>query len=659
MSSFKERKLLMIIVGFLILLNMVESRVQISKNKTESFPMFLAKTIDNATLQAQFPGFKTTDFEFLYLHGQSNHVQFDCDEVELELGMFVKDHKYPYPIQSQSNFFSQPNTVESQSLLQSAVNYSPSGQIRAENEYTPDNSEMQNTFQGENLPPLLHNELPMYKGYNYATPNSWQTANQDYYEPALQNSYGTVNNSAQSTKETSQPAPFLQGYQRTRQENGNITTQQNTTDNNSQPYQQQQTQNEIVGSQQASYEYSPNPIFYQQPQTYEKFYEQTVNQEDTTNQNNKNDVYQQYNWQKQRNYFNQNSAENEDQRQQNQERTNGSILGEQGHQKDSVKKITMEEDDKRSNQSSWTEELNPEKVKVSPELQQESFSNLNERKQHSNDSNGQFENNLLYANEQTKQVFPQENSNSDEQRSLDRLQKDRNIMQFLSKDLPQLRNEYELSSVQQDKTETENNMTQGASDSSQTTYRRYIRESKDENNKLLSNKRNIKQNKEAKRVLGKQLLKTIKRQHKSKLAEKGSQRMTTKRQNGYHFKLSELFNKPSETNFLIQPSNENNKSSKRSPDHDLLMRLEVMRYGYEERHNKCPDFVIFGTSSKSCYTLTTDKNNCAEEFIEVKGIFKQSCTQTQFYIYTHEHEKRNFQKESVQSFTNNGINVLI
>jgi hypothetical protein len=259
---------------------------------------------------------------------------------------------------------------------------------------------------------------------------------------------------------------------------------------------------------------------------------------------------------------------------------------------------------------------------------------------------------LIFSEEREKNMT---NMTRTEQK-FSQIQKDPSIIHsLLSEDLDQLRKEYELIQQQNQTVDETNSRT-----------RRETKEDLVHNTNIQHNE----QNKEVRHVLGKPL-KHLLEKKRVKTTEKDFKKkqvrgIITQPYNDLQDKsdftskiFEKLFNNPSDSNFLLLSSTKpNKKHSNVTQEHNLLMKLEAMRYNYLERHNECPTFVIFGTATKPCYTFATDLNNCAEEFVEVTEMFKQSCPQTQFYIYVRQNEAGRIEDDVVKSFTNNGIKVL-
>jgi hypothetical protein len=713
------------------------------ENQTSPFPLYLAMAIENATLFAKLPGFEKTKFGFLYLHGRSNHVQFDNEEVESKLGSFVDKQGYPYPITSYpSEMPSQQPSMNYQTLTQFVAKYQHSPQA---NESTPRSSDLRNVFQGQNL--SQPQDIP--QEYNQST--SWQSNSTDF-KPSPQNSYDAFNSNTIPTQELSQDSPASSlREQETSQEDAFLTntTQYNATQQaeSSQDYQQQEPP-ENTTAQQTSFENSTDTIPYQNPLAPEQSFDQTTNQHTaeanaTQQQNYYSPVYQQQNYynsvyqqqqepsenttplqsvfenstaddpkftSEQPKYMNAEQQQNlqlqQEQTQQNitgaqqnsslnssetlQEQSNSfrqeqnpiqgnyeerylqSISRDQQLQQNSFKNLTTPQliqsaGEEKLIQGSESEESSVENTTNSQQPEQERPFNQNETEKQSNE---QFQKQLLFSEERNKQSLPHENTTNtkDTGQNLFQIERDPHIIQsLLSGDLSQLRNEYELT-AQKVKAATTDATTPNAQVPYQQTYSRFRRENKG-TAKYLFKKTDVQQNvqnKQVKRVLRKQLQKLWeKNQVKKNLHTNRLKRMINKirAHDEPHSKptiFDKLLNNPSDTNFLVLPSNKAKyKHSKRSPEHGLLMKLEAMRHTFLEKHNECPIFAIFGTSSQSCYTLTTDKDNCAEEFMEVKEMFKQGCAETQFYIYVREDEAGKVRENDVQSLTKNGINVLI
>ncbi|CAB3977380.1 Hypothetical predicted protein [Paramuricea clavata] len=766
--------------------------------------------IENATLFAKLPGFETTKFGFLYLHGRSNHVQFDNKEVESKLGSFVDKQGYPNPItsypsempspqpsmydQSSSQNESQPqNTTDYQTLTQFVAKYQYSPQA---NESTPRSSDLRDVFQGQNL--SQPQDIP--QEYNQSA--SWQSNSTDF-KPSPQNS---GNSNTSPTQELSQDSPasslqehetsqedvvltnttqynatqqaeysqdyqqqepreYSQGYQQQEPREYSQGYQQQEPREYSQGYQQQEPREysqgyqqeeprESTTAQQTSFENSTSTIPYQNPLAPQQSFDQTTNQNTaeanaTQQQNYYSPVYQQ------QDYYNsvyqqqqeepsenttplqsvfenstandpkftseqpkyaeqqQNSQLQQEQTQQNitgaqqnssfnssetlqeqsnsfrqeqnqiqgnyeerylQENINESTSRDQQLQQNSFKNLTTPqliqsagEEKLVQGSEKWTNESSVENATNSGQPEQERSFNLNQTEEHSNNTDEQFQKQLLFSEERNKQSIPHEYTTNTKQ-NLFQIEKDPHIIQsLLYGDLSQLRNEYELT-AQKVKAATTDATTPSTQAGYQQTYSRFRRENKGTVKYVFKRtdvQQNV-QNKQAKRVLGKQLQKLLeKNEVKTNLHTNRLKRMINKvrAHDEPHSKPSifdKLLNNPSDTNFLMLPSTEAKyKHSKRSPEHGLLMKLEAMRHTFLEKHNECPIFAIFGTSSESCYTLTTDKDNCAEEFMEVKEMFKQSCAETQFYIYVREDGAGKVREDDVQSLTKNGINVLI
>ena len=676
------------------------TEIKSGENQTNSFPMFLAKSIENATILADLTGLQTTKFEFLYLHGRSKHVEFDNEEVELKLRPFTDKQDYPYPIQFYPNKIpsqneplfrdedyrnqnqSQPQTTnEYQTLTQFAANYQP--KVLVENESTQ--SSYLRNIQGENL----SRPFDQLSTTQDLAPTSWKSYS-TYSEPSPQNQYDTLNNNTSLIQELSTPSSAFtppEHNSSTEEDDLNTTTQYNTSPqaDDNQDYQQQQQSPENTTPQQNSFEQTMNQNTAQtnaaqQQNYYSSIYQQQESEGNTTTSEDPRFSFeqslegQQYTNDEQEQNIQPQQQTLQDVAEKQQKSFNESILRDQQLQQYSAEKLTTPEpmiqstgDDKfiqASDSEQPTEESNLENTTNYREHEQERPSNQTGK--YSSITDEQFQNQLPFPEEQNKQKVPQESATNlkDTEQNLFQIEKDPNIVQsLLSDDLSQLRNEYELN-VQQKNATTTDAIEPDSQTEDQKTYNRQRRE--DETNKYLFKKTNDVHN-NVKSILGKQLQKLLEEKKRVETKEKDfntNQVMMNKPRTGVQDKphskaniFDRLVNNPSNTNFLLLSSPSDHKHTNVTPEHDLLVKLEAMRYNFLETYDECPSFVIFGTSSESCYTLTLDKNNCAEEFIEVTEVFKQSCSQTQFYIYAREVEKVN--EDNVKNLNKNGINVLI
>ena len=616
--------------------NRTTTKLSSAENKTNSFPMFLAKAIENAT---QLDGLQAAKFEFLYLHGRTNHVEFDSKEIDSEIGAFVNRKEYPYPIQS---YFNQIPLPQSPMFLKA----------------------IQNQIQNEQ--------------YLYTTQNQARPQNTTEYQTPKQYTF------EDQTKTRSEETSL---YDKT---TDNIT-QQNSY---KQVYEEQQPttpQRNFLG-------YSVGTTPYQDTQTLEQSSDQTL-KTTQTNATQQQNYYSQFYLQQPRGY----SITPQD------------VLDDSNVENP---KINFEQSSELPEEYKFEEPRQNRSLQQGKtlrnvtETQRSFYSNSGETEQHDNSSTKNTEQNSIEENKEQRNLRGKINDStlSDHKKQehlLDKLttpqtqlfSEDRNpndtlqnatslrntqqnlfpfandpkaIQSLLSKDLSQLRNEYELTVQQvQDKTKTGDAITPGSPVQYQETHRRTRRENKEMTTHNLVKRKNVQHNgqHDIKSALCKQLQKLLAKKRiktKTKDFKKNQVRgIINKPQNDPQEKsnftskiFEKLFNNPV-TNFLLFSSTKpTHKHGNITQDHGLLMKLEAMRYHYLEAHNECPSFVIFGTTLKSCYTFTADRNNCAEEFVEVSEVFKQSCPQTHFFIYAGQNVASKIGNDNVKSFINNDIDVL-
>ena len=734
-----------------------------TKNQSNYFPLFLAMAIENATLQANLSVWQKTEFEFIYLHGRSNHVQFDCRELDETLGPLVSKEEYPHEIsfyppkittpppfyfnydqnkaqKTTPNPYVQKITTPSNNQTESPENsnwFSAPPTLQAENQLTPQYEQTKNQYQTENLPytkntpydqqffgdyqnsslngtntdqvqnPYQTQTTPEYQSEATAEnqkPSSFdslQAANSIDFENSSQNAYDVLNATKLQPPQTTSSITSTQTIEgndinaekntasQYKQESGNITSlQQNTNveSNNeqvdySQGYQQQEPR-EVTDSQQNTNMESNN----QQQVDYSQGYQQQEPQEVKSFQQNTN-------------------VESNNQQQ---------VDYSQVHQQEEPREVTAFQ------RNTNVESNNVQQGDYSQVYQQQEPREITAlRRQHNvlESTNTQQQNyysqpygQVASSDEETNYLSSQESNahhEKDTENNLLKIEKDPNIVQsLLSKDLLQLRNEYELRQ-QQDKTVTKDIIGTRKLKDGNKSEKRLRREVKEETSNQIFNKtseHNNAQNKGLKNLSGKQLQKVLKVKHQLKTLtedihiidgrgnDEGTAYKTSrrKRKRGLRSLMNQHVKKqespqsdsktnlkplveaktlsindmwsinPSETNMIIQPSmGKNDKNSRNSPEHDILMKIETMRNGFERRHEECPTFLIFGTSSKWCYTLTADPNNCAEEFLEVKDMFERTCAKTQFFIYARQRKPGQTWTDNIKSSTMNRVRVLV
>ena len=364
-------------------------------------------------------------------------------------------------------------------------------------------------------------------------------------------------------------------------------------------------------------------------------------------------------FQEQSTNLNQHTGEYRDQQEQSPiQNTDNNVLRDQqqysqGPQTNQQPFAGNEELNQESQRTAFMDESNLENATTLPQSQEERFYNQNTTDHLSFSSQEKNEPNLsqLYTT-----------NSQDIARNLLKIQEDpNNVISLLSK-VSQLRNEYELATQQLQNDTTDETMKQPEN---QKTYRRSQIEQKEKIKQFFKKVKKNSHDKKKTRISHKLLQELLNKNDNFETIGKRSQttELVTRTESLEKSKqdiLAKWMDNPSETNFLIRFSNgQNNKNVKGVPEHDLLMKLEAMRYEFLERHNECPSLVIFGTNSDPCYTLTADKSNCAEEFLEVKEAFKQSCPNTKFYIYASKGKEKTIPFHSVQTMTTNGVNVLI
>ena len=303
---------------------------------------------------------------------------------------------------------------------------------------------------------------------------------------------------------------------------------------------------------------------------------------------------------------------------------------------------------------------------ASTQSQQESFYDQNTKENLFNSNQSQNEP-RLFPEQNEPNLSPQNTTNSqDIERNLLKVQRDPNIMKSLLSRVSRFRNEYELA-TQQFEADADNNSTQHAEQENQGIYRRSRIEQKEKIRRFLRKTKINKNSKDqtAARTPGNLIRRLLNKNDNFEAIWPNSQtneegKRVESHGNSKRDSFEKWINNPPETNFLIRFSKkQKNKNAKGIPEHELLMRLEAMRYEFLEKHNECPTFVIFGTNSEACYTLAADRNNCAEEFLEVKEAFKRSCANTKFYIYASKGKEKTIPFQSVQTLTKNGVSVLI
>ena len=303
---------------------------------------------------------------------------------------------------------------------------------------------------------------------------------------------------------------------------------------------------------------------------------------------------------------------------------------------------------------------------ASTQSQQESFYDQNTTVNLFNSSQSQNEL-RLFPEQNEPNLSPQNTTNSqDIERNLLNIQRDPNIMKSLLSRVSRFRNEYELA-TQQFEADTADNSTQHTELENQGIYRRSRIEKKEKIRRFLRTTKVNKNSKDqtATRTPGNLIRRLLNKNDNFEAIWPNSQtneggKRVESHGNSKRDNIEKWINNLPETNFLIRFSKEQkNKNAKGIPEHELLMRLEAMRYEFLEKHNECPTFVIFGTNSEACYILAADRNNCAEEFLEVKEAFKRSCANTKFYIYARKGKEETIPFQSVQTLTKNGVSVLI
>ena len=603
--------------------NRTTTKLSSAESNTNSFPMFLAKAIGNAI---QLAGLQAAKFEFLYLHGRSNHVEFDSKEVDSELGAFVNRKEYPYPIQS---YFRQIPLPQSTIFLKAIQNQTQNEQYlyTAQNQAQPQNTTEYQTpkqYAFEDQTKARSEETSLYNTTrdNITQENGY---NQVYEEQSITPQSNFFGYSVGTTpyQDTQTPEQSSEQTLKTTQ-TYNATQQQKYY---SQFYLQQPTGNSTT----------PRDVFYD---SYVK--NPNVNFEQSS------DIPEEYKFEEPR----QNQSLQQDETSRNVTETQRSFYSNSGEtvQQDNSSMQNTEQNSVEVNNSTFSDHKKQEHLlETLTTTQPQLFS----EEQNLNDT---LKNATSFKNTQ-QNLFPFEND-------------PKVIQSLLSEDLSQLRNEYELT-VQQDNNRTEDAITPDSPVQYHETYTRTRRDDKEITTHDLVKEKNVQHNRQnnIEKVLGKQLqnllakkrIKSTRKDFKKNQVREIINKPQNVKQDKSNFTskiFEDLFNNPV-TNFLPFPSTKPTyKHGNISEDHGLLMKLEAMRFHYIEEHNECPTFVIFGTTLKSCYTFTADRNNCAEEFVEVSEVFKQSCPQTHFFIYAGQNMAGKIRNDDVKSFINNGIDVL-